>query len=509
MRILLGALGFCFSCGLLADSVVLETSQGALIGETTGPGDSVSVFKGIPFAAPPTGNRRWQPPADPSDWGGELVATAFGPNCMQEPYPENSFFYRPARLTSEDCLYLNVWTAEQASAELPVMVWIHGGALTRGSGAPGTYDGTNLAQKGVVLVTINYRLGVFGYFAHPELIDESGNNAAGNYGVLDQIKALEWVQRNIAAFGGDPDNVTIFGESAGSWSVNLLAASPLAKGLFHKAIGESGARLDPRMTLDQAANQGASLGESLNANSLAALRDVPALDLHNAAVASRFRTDGIVDGWVIPDQPFNLFSEGKQNKVPVLIGYNAEEGTTLGVLSRIPENDDVHISRAREIYGDLADEYLQLYPASDLRKSTLDGYRDGGFGWNSLTWVRMTANVDEDAYLYFFSHRPPGPRQDELGAYHAAEIAYAFNNTHTLRNPATAEDRQIADIMSDYWVNFARTGNPNGTGLPRWQPYTRANPNYVELNETARPDSDLTPGAWDLFDKVMQQRRER
>jgi para-nitrobenzyl esterase len=303
--------------------------------------------------------------------------------------------------------------------------------------------------------------------------------------------------------------VTIFGESAGSWSVNLLAASPLAKGLFHKAIGESGARLDPRMTLGQAASQGASLGESLNANSLQALRAVPALDLHNAAVETRFRTDGIVDGWVIPDQPFNLFSEGKQNKVPALIGYNAEEGTTLGALSRIPENDDVHISRAREIYGDLADEYLQLYPASDLRKSTLDGYRDGGFGWNSLTWVRMTANVDEDAYLYFFSHRPPGPMQDELGAYHAAEIAYAFDNTHTLRNPATAEDRQIADIMSDYWVNFARTGNPNGTGLPQWQPYTRADPNYVELNVTARPDSDLTPGAWDLFDKVMQQRRQR
>jgi|Marorgknorr_s2lv_1036017.scaffolds.fasta_scaffold01623_4 para-nitrobenzyl esterase len=508
MKLTITAIALCLSSTVIADAVVLDTPQGKLIGITTGLSDSVSVFKGIPFAAPPIGEQRWQPPGNPPSWEGELLADSFAPNCMQQAYPEDSFYYRPARRVSEDCLYLNVWTNAEADEGLPVMVWIHGGALTRGSGATKTYDGTNLAQKNVVLVTINYRLGVFGYFAHPELTQESANNAAGNYGVLDQIKALEWVQDNIASFGGDPSNVTIFGESAGSWSVNLLTASPLAEGLFHKAIGESGARLDQRLNLTQANDAGLALASSANASSLAELRSISALELQTAAAEARFRTDGIVDGWVIPDQPFNLFSDGKQNKVPVLIGYNAEEGTTLGVLGRIPENDDVYISRARAVYGDLANEVLSVYPAGDLRQSTLDSYRDSSFGWNMITWARLTATVDEDAYLYYFSHRPPGPRKNELGAYHAGEIAYAFNNPDTLKTAPTAEDRQMADIMSDYWVNFARSGNPNGQGLPTWQKYTKSSPDYVELNEGVRPDSNITPEAWKVFDKVMAARRQ-
>ena len=508
MKNTIAAIALCLSSTVIADAVVLDTPQGKLIGTTTGLRDSVSVFKGIPFAAPPVGEQRWQPPGNPPSWEGELLADSFAPNCMQQAYPEDSFYYRPARRISEDCLYLNVWTNAETDEDLPVMVWIHGGALTRGSGATATYDGTNLAQKDVVLVTINYRLGVFGYFAHPELTQESANNAAGNYGVLDQIKALEWVQDNIGSFGGDPANVTIFGESAGSWSVNLLTASPLAEGLFHKAIGESGARLDQRLTLTQATDAGLALASSVNASSLAELRSFPALELQAAAAEARFRTDGIVDGWVIPDQPFNLFSDGKQNKVPVLIGYNAEEGTTLGVLGRIPENDDVYISRARAVYGDLANEVLSVYPVDDLRQSTLDSYRDSSFGWNMITWARLTATVDEDAYLYYFSHRPPGPRKNELGAYHAGEIAYAFNNPDTLKTAPSAEDRQMADIMSDYWVNFARSGNPNGQGLPTWQKYTESSPDYVELNGGVRPDSDITPEAWKVFDKVMAARRQ-
>lgn len=507
MRIILGLISLIISISLWAETVTLSTPQGDLIGETSASNSSVKVFRGIPYAAPPTGISRWKPPTNPRAWMGELLATDFGPSCIQAPYPRSSFFYRPARPSSEDCLYLNVWTAAEANDDLPVMVWIHGGALTRGSGATVSYDGTNLALKEVILITINYRLGVFGYFAHPELIAESPQQAAGNYGLLDQIKALEWVRDNIRAFGGDPNNVTIFGESAGSWSVNLLTASPLAQGLFHKAIGESGARLDPRMTLEQASLNGNQLGDATGNNSLDELRAMPAKDLLEAADANRFRSDGIVDGWSIPQQPYTIFSNGLQNQVPVLIGYNAEEGTTLGVLGRIPENNDVYISRAQSLYGDLATEYLTIYPTDDLHKSTLDSYRDSGFGWNSITWVRMTENVNQDAFLYYFSHRPPGPRQNELGAYHAAEIPYAFNNPEHLRNQAMADDRQIADIMSSYWVNFARSGNPNGPGLPQWNAYKQSEPHYLELNVSAKPSFNISPAAWDFFDKVQERRR--
>ena len=491
-----------------ADTTLLATPQGSLIGETVGVASSVRAFKGIPYAAPPVGVRRWQPPAAAPVWRGELLATSFASNCMQEPYPENSFYYRPARLTSEDCLYLNVWTAAEVGESLPVMVWIHGGALTRGSGATVTYDGTSLAQKGVVLVTINYRLGVFGYFAHPELIEESPSNAAGNYGLLDKIKALEWVKANVEAFGGDASNVTIFGESAGSWSVNLLTASPLADGLFHKAIGESGARLDPRMTIEEAAEDGIRLSNSVDAESLLELRQIPAADLLTVASSERFRTDAIVDGWSIPDQPFNLFSEGRQNKVPVLIGYNAEEGTTLGVLQRIPENDDVYISRARSLYGDLAGEFLDVYPVDDIRRSTLDSYRDSSFGWNMITWARLTEKVNENAYLYYFSHEPPGENQRELGAYHAAEIAYAFDNAHTLRAEPSESDIEMASIISDYWINFARSGNPNGPGLTEWKEFSNVMPNYLEFNDGATAGSDITPDAWNFFDKLQARRRQ-
>ena len=507
MKSLLIIIVLIFSTTLSAQNVTLNTPQGDLIGKLAPTNDAVRIFLGIPYAAPPVASARWKPPATPGSWTGERMATDYGPNCMQEPYPKGSFFYRPVRLSSEDCLYLNVWTSANFDEKRPVMVWIHGGSLTRGSGARATYDGSNLVQKGIVLVTINYRLGVFGYFAHPELISESPNDAAGNYGLLDQVRALEWVQDNIAAFGGDPDNVTIFGESAGSWSVNLLSASPLAKGLFHKAIGESGARLDPRMTLSEATRDGSDLAAALGAASLVDMRAVSAQQLLSAATSNRFRTDGIVDGWSIPDQPYAIFSSGRQNKVPVLTGYNAEEGTTLGLLSMIPANNDVYISRAQDMYGDLFSEFLEIYPENDLREATLDSYRDARYGWNSITWARMTENVGESAYLYFFSHRPPGPQKEILGAYHAAEIAYVFNNPQGLRHTATNDDIQLADVMSDYWVNFASTGNPNAEGLPEWKPYTQLNPNYVELNVTAIPYTDLTPASWDFFDKVEANKR--
>jgi len=493
---------------------VAETAQGKLLGVASERAAAVKVFKGIPYAAPPVGQRRWQPPQAAAAWTGERMADSFGPDCMQQPYAEGSFFYRPARMNSEDCLYLNVWTAAEPDESRPVMVWLHGGALTRGSGAIDTYDGASLAQKDVILVTINYRLGVFGYFAHPELVAESPRFSAGNYGILDQIQALKWVQQNIAAFGGDPDNVTVFGESAGAWSVHFLTASKLAEGLFHKAIAQSGARLDMRVELDRqssagasAAASGAQLAQRLGAESVADLRAMPARELLDGAADEGFRTDGIVDGWVIPEQPYQIFSQGRQNKVPVLVGFNSDEGTTLGAASTLPDSAEAYEAQLRSVHGDLADMILEVYPADDIRRSTLDNFRDASFGWNMVTWANLTRNVDESAFLYFFTHRPPGPMSQQLGAYHAAEIAYVFNNVHSLRNQASAMDFRLADIMSDYWVNFAHHGVPSAPGQPQWLPYSNAERNYLLFGTQVSAEQNLLPDNWALHDRVMDRRR--
>lgn len=497
-----------------AELPLATTSHGDLLGVSSERAPAVKVFKGIPFAAPPVGQARWQPPQPSANWRGERMADTFGPDCMQQPYPQGSFFYRPSRLSSEDCLYLNVWTAAAPDESRPVMVWLHGGALTRGSGAIDTYDGAALAQKDVVVVTINYRLGVFGYFAHPELVAESPEFSAGNYGILDQIQALTWVQDNIAAFGGDPGNVTIFGESAGAWSVHFLTASPLAEGLFHKAIAQSGARLDPRVELDRqtragtsAAAAGTQLAGRMGVNSLSDLRAMPARELLDGAANQGFRTDGIVDGWVIPEQPYQMFSQGRQNKVPVLVGFNSEEGTTLGAASTLPDSTEAYEAQMRSVYGDLADMVLEVYPPDDIRKSILDNYRDSAFGWNMVTWANMTRNVDESAFLYFFTHRPPGPMAQALGAYHAAEIAYVFNNLHTLPNQTSGMDSRLADIMSDYWVNFAHHGVPSAPGQPQWLPYSNAERNYLLFGTQVSAEQNLLPDNWALFDRVMDRRR--
>src|SRR5262249_14218117 len=309
--------------------------------------DGVRAFKGIPYAAPPVGTLRWKAPQPVVPWSGVRQCDAFGPECPQAPYPSASMYYTPPQKQSEDCLYLNIWTAAQPRQKLPVMVWIHGGALTRGSGAHAVYDGAALARKGVVLVTINYRLGPSGYLAHPELSAESPNHSSGNYGVLDQIAALKWVQKNIAAFGGNPARVTIFGESAGSWSVNTLVATPLAKGLFQAAIGESGASFQPGMHLKDDRNGlpsaekvGAAFAKAAGTNSLAPLRAVPAekiVDLfNNDTEGKKFRTQPNVDGWVFPDEIRAIFAGGKQNDVPVIVGSNANEMTTLTTPAILP-----------------------------------------------------------------------------------------------------------------------------------------------------------------------------
>ena len=312
---------------LFAINDPVHTDNGLLSGV---PGNSaeVRVFKGIPYAAPPLGELRWKAPKHAASWEGVRKADRFSAVCEQQPYPATSIYASAPQPASEDCLYLNVWTAAQSDkAKRPVMVWIHGGALTRGSGSTPTYDGESLAKKGVVLVTLNYRLDVFGFLAHPELTKESDRNASGNYGFLDQIAALEWVQKNIAAFGGDPRRVTIFGESAGSWSVNCLVATPLAKGLFQRAIGESGGNFGIMKKLAEVEETGTKFASSVGADSLRVLREKPADKLLKAA--SGFSFPANVDGWMLPQDVYSIFAADKQNDVPVIVGSNADEGTSL------------------------------------------------------------------------------------------------------------------------------------------------------------------------------------
>jgi para-nitrobenzyl esterase len=492
--------------------------EGGVISGTTA--DGIRSFKGIPFAAAPAGDLRWKPPQPVVAWQGVRECSEFGPDCPQAPYTQGSPYYSPPRQQSEDCLYLNVWTANNQADKRPVMVWIHGGALTRGSGSTRTYDGTNLAKKGVVLVTINYRLGPLGYLAHPELTAESPNHSSGNYGVLDQIAALKWVQKNIAAFGGDPNRVTIFGESAGSWSVNALAASPLAKGLFHRAIGESGGQFGPMNYLKEDRNKmaaaekgGAAFAKAAGADSIKALRAVPAEKIievfNNDPEGKKFRTAPNVDGWVLPDEIRNIYAKGKQNDVPVMLGSNANEMTTLVVPAVVPKTIEEYRKRVEMQYGDMIKEFDALYPVksdADVAAAYLSSLRDERFTLQMRTWARMTATGRSKAYLYFFSHVPPNPNSKYMGAYHAAEIAYVFNNLNRQNAALTETDFKLADVMSSYWVNFATTGDPNGKGLIKWTAYDREQEPFIDFGDTVQARNHLLKEQLDFIEMAQKRR---
>ncbi|MEW6206737.1 MAG: carboxylesterase family protein [Acidobacteriota bacterium] len=511
------AFALAFSGPTLASNDAIKVDGGLVSGVTT---DGVRCFKGIPFAAPPTGDLRWKPPQPVVAWSGVRRCDTFGPECPQAPYPQSSMYYSPPQRQSENCLYLNVWTAAIEGERRPVMVWIHGGALTRGSGSNRIYDGTALAKKGVVLVTINYRLGVLGYLAHPELTAESANHSSGNYGVLDQIAALKWVQKNIARFGGDASRVTIFGESAGSWSVNALVASSLARRLFHRAIGQSGGSFgrgtylkEDRGGLPSAEKIGLAFAKAAGADSIKALRAMSAekiIDVFNNDPEGRkFRTQPNVDGWVLTDEIRNLFAQGKQNDVPVIVGSNANEMTTLTAPAMVPKTMDEYRKRVEAQYGEMAKEFDALYPAkseADIAAAYLGGLRDAAFTLQMRTWARMTATGRSKAYLYFFSHVPPHPNSNRLGAYHAAEIIYVFNNLR-LRNQAYQEtDHRLADMMSSYWVNFATTGDPNGKGLTKWIPYTREAEPYLDFGYAVQLRNHLLKDQLDFIERFQQRR---
>ncbi len=468
--------------------------------------EGMTIYKGIPFAAPPVGDLRWKAPQPVIPWEGVRDATEFGHSPIQTMNINNS----------EDCLYLNVWTpAESKKDKLPVMVWIYGGGFSMGTTS--FYDGTALAEKGVVLVTVNYRVGQIGYFCHPELSAENEHGVSGNYGILDQIAGLQWVQDNIAAFGGDPDNVTIFGESAGGISVSMLCASPLAKGLFHRAISQSGGSFGPirknsypgenMKALAVAEQNGVALAESLGAASLAELRALDASEFAKPTAT----TGGpwpVVDGYVIPDDQHVMYSEGNFNDVDILVGYNSDEGQSFA-----PSNDvKSFLEQTWARYEKFTPELLAVYPITDkvVLKSGRDLTRDAAFGWQTWVWAKLQSEKGKaNVYLYYFDQHPEYPEGDPRYGYespHGQDVNYVFGS---LRGDVSESDARLSAMMMDYWTNFARTGDPNGEGLAEWTRFTPDNHASMLLNGDT-PGMIAVPdeSAMEVLDAYFAWRRE-
>jgi para-nitrobenzyl esterase len=454
---------------------VVPTDAGLVSGVKTG---DVTAYKGIPFAAPPVGNLRWKAPQPAKHWDGVRKCDAFSASPMQsKPVPfmvYTSEFLIPEAPISEDCLYLNVWTNAKTKADKkPVFVWIYGGGFSSGGSACPIYDGEAMAKKGVIFVSVNYRVGVFGFLAHPELTKESDGKASGNYGLLDQLAALKWVKRNIAAFGGDPNNVTIGGQSAGSMSVNCLVASPLAKGLFKGAIAESGSMLvkNPVLgsnTLPAAEEQGSKLAEKAGTKTLAEMRAMPAEE-----VMKKFqgRFAPVVDGYVLPESVADIFAANKQNHVALIIGWNDDE------FGGAPKKKEDFIKQARAQYGADAETFLKYFPAETDEQATASQIRltrDQVFAVSGFKWAGIQSKYpNSPVYVYNFNRKVPAEGEmKQYGAFHTAEVPYMLDNLKFLNNrPFEPADRALAKLMSGYWVNFIKTGNPNAAGVPAWPKY--------------------------------------
>jgi para-nitrobenzyl esterase len=439
----------------------------------------LSVYKGVPFAAPPVGDLRWRAPIPAAPWIGTRKADAFAPACMQVGV---SMPGETPPVVSEDCLYLNLWTpAKTAHEHLPVIVWIYGGGYINGSASMPLYWGDRLARKGVIVVTIAYRLGPLGFLALPELTQESPHHSSGNYGLMDQIAALEWIQRNIAAVGGDPKNVTIAGQSSGSISVSILMASPLARGLFHRAIGESGGlfeplQLGPKFLLANAEHDGEKYAVSLGAPALKELRQLPASLLTGNAGGI---VHPVIEPYVLPLSPYEAFTSGHQNDVPLLIGSNTEEARALIDVSH--ETAATFDSDLEQSVGQLPPALVAAYPHvtdEETRQARLGLERDLRFGWDMWAWARLQAGTGKSPVFYYsFRQQPPFPADSVYagwGASHFAELWYVFDHLDQSPWNWTAADRKLAEEMSSYWTNFARSGNPNGPGLPLWAAFTNA-----------------------------------
>ena len=488
----------------------VRTPDGVLEGVISADG-KVRTFKGIPYAAPPVGGLRWKAPQPVQPWTGIRKASEYGPRCMQARIYDDMVFHDNG--PSEDCLHLNLWMpAQPATMKLPVMVWIHGGGFAAGASSEPRQDGGNLSKKGVLVVSMNYRMGIFGFFTHAELDQESGHDASGNYGLLDQVAALRWVKQNIALFGGDPANVTIFGESAGSFSVSALMASPLAQGLFQRAIGESGAyfgttlELAPRAQSEKEHLEFVQTG--LGVTSLGALRGKSASELLDATTKQHkvyFAPN--IDGYFLPEDVYSIYAKGKQSRVPLLAGWNADEGNYRSFFAKEEPSVKNYAARASEVFGDKAAAFLKAYPGetdAEARRSAQDLAGDQFIAYSTWKWIEMhQATAHTPVYRYRFDQAPPAAdgSAGEGGAYHSAEIEFVFSVLASKPLPWRPEDRKLSDLMSTYWSNFAKTGDPNGPGLPQWPAYGSQDGNQVmHLSEDSRAEPEKNRARYEFLD---------
>ncbi|MDP9338992.1 MAG: carboxylesterase family protein [Acidobacteriota bacterium] len=495
----------------------VRTVSGLVEGAASADG-KVEIFKGIAYAAPPVGALRWKEPLPVAAWEGVKKATEFGPRCMQGRIYGDMVF-RDAG-PSEDCLYLNVWAPKvKGDARLPVMVWIYGGGFQAGATSEPRQDGEQLTHKGVIVVSMNYRLGIFGFFSHPELTAESAHHASGNYGLLDQAAALKWVHENIAAFGGDPNNVTIFGESAGSFAVSTLMASPVSKDFVHAAIGESGAFFGKTLgakRLAESEKRDAVFAEELGLHSIKELRAVDAQRLLDAVLKTKdeYRFSPNIDGYFMPADAYEIYAAGKQARIPLLAGWNRDEGNYHGFFGDQPANKENYAAKLRTRFGESAAEAMKLFPGdSDEQLRNSAGLLASTDFIASGTWKWMETHLKTGGapvFRYEFDQAPPGGDGNDgakvgVFAYHSAEIEFVFGMLDSKKGIAwRPEDYKLSELMGTYWTNFAKTGNPNGAGVPEWPRYEK-NSGYQVMHlsgTSSRAGSDTQREQFLFLDKT-------
>ena len=517
---------------MLAPDTPVTVTGGQIRGALADTNPEIVSFKGVPYAAPPVGDLRWKPPQPVVAWDGVRDATAAGPICMQTGAQDGS--------QNEDCLLLNVWAPKETDAPLPVMVWIHGGGFFNGAGSLPTYDGTQVAEDGVVLVSINYRLNVFGFFSHPALSAESPHGASGNYGLMDMVAALEWVRDNIATFGGDPNQVTIFGESAGGGAVMSVMLVPQSEGLFHRAISESTwvygwdrKLTEPVGDWGSAESQGVHIAEALGASGDDALDTIRAAtslevqDAANAGAGNLFTRTGYIwapniDSWIIPDDPLRMYENGLQHNVPLITGMNADEGASMALRLNV-EDPDAFELHARAVYPGVADEAIAHYnvTSTDMAKSQIAHLiHDMYFAGPVRVQATSHAQVSSPVWLYHFTRVPPTELGATLGAYHAAEVVYVFGTMTAGPAPGgarpsalapygdwTETDRQLSETMMAYWTQFAATGNPNRDDLPAWPEFEPSTDQHLTLGDTVTSGEGLHHEGAALFKSFEMGRR--